>query len=66
MSVLLASRLVPVGRFIGAGGLLFSLIYLETINVFEGFGGKLGIMANLSLITVFGLSGGFKKSKEKE
>lgn len=42
-------------------GCIFSLFYINKSHVFEGYGGALGALAFIALLTTFGFSGVFSK-----
>jgi hypothetical protein len=50
---------------VALGGLIFSVIYLNTSYFFEGFGGALGTTACISVIIIFGLHIIISKTKKK-
>lgn len=50
---------------VALGGLIFSVIYLNTSYFFEGFGGALGTTACISVIIIFGLHTIISKTKKK-
>ncbi|WP_405414416.1 hypothetical protein [Maribacter sp. Asnod1-A12] len=46
-------------------GFLFSIIYINKNNLFQGFGGALGALAFIALLTTFAFSFAFSKSVHK-
>ncbi|SHK25032.1 hypothetical protein SAMN04488007_2526 [Maribacter aquivivus] len=46
-------------------GCLFSIIYINKNNLFQGFGGALGALAFIALLTTFAFSFAFSKSIHK-
>ncbi|WP_026934214.1 hypothetical protein [Christiangramia echinicola] len=49
------NRVIKRFWIIGVSGLIFSILYLLTGSFFDGFGGSLGTMAAISIITVYSI-----------
>lgn len=47
--------------WVGLSGGLFGLIFISVTNAFVGYGGKLGTIADIAVVTMFGLLVAFKK-----
>jgi len=60
---MVSSRLLSNYTLIGAGGVIFCLIYLHTSNFFNGYGGALGTSAAIALLAVLSIPIVGKKEK---
>lgn len=58
---MVSKNLISNYWLLALSGLLFSLIYLHSGSLFNGFGGALGTTASISVVVILG----FKKLKEK-
>ncbi|WP_339723799.1 hypothetical protein [Maribacter stanieri] len=48
--------------YLAIAGYLFSIIHINKNNLFQGFGGALGTLAFIALLTTFAFSTAFSKS----